>query len=95
MLPGSSDPQKLIENGPYRFIRHPVYSANILLLTGLIIVTGSIWLVINLAVMLGCYSFIVVREERSISAEFQDYQNYVARTGRFFPRLTRRPPAAY
>ena len=86
-------PQKIVETGPYRFVRHPVYSANILLLTGLIIAAGSIWLVFNLGLMLACYAFIITREERSICAEFPGYASYTARTGRFFPRLLRRPPA--
>jgi protein-S-isoprenylcysteine O-methyltransferase Ste14 len=77
----------LVQHGPYRWIRHPMYSA--LLLAGVAAARlsgdGSTWLVLAaLAVVLRIKSAV---EERGMIARYPAYQDYQRRTRRFVPGL--------
>ena len=77
----------LVQHGPYRWIRHPMYSA--LLLGGVAAARlsgdGSTWLVLAaLAVVLRIKSAV---EERGMIARYPAYQDYQRRTHRFVPGL--------
>ena len=82
----------LITTGPYRFVRHPMYSAWALLFLGYGLITAS-WLVMFLAA--AAFAAVARRtagEESSLMARFGGaYGEYAERTGRFFPHLKRRP----
>jgi len=80
-------PLKVVVTGPYRYLRHPVYTANVLILSGMLIVSGSLWLLLNLLVLLTYYALVISREEEAIAARFTDYQEYRRHTGRLLPRL--------
>ena len=77
----------LVQHGPYRWIRHPMYSA--LLLGGVAAARlsgdGSTWLVLAaLAVVLRIKSAV---EERAMIARYPAYQDYQRHTRRFVPGL--------
>jgi protein-S-isoprenylcysteine O-methyltransferase Ste14 len=77
----------LVQHGPYRWIRHPMYSA--LLLGGVAAARlsgdGSTWLIlVALAVVLRIKSAV---EERGMVARHPAYQDYQRRTRRFVPGL--------
>jgi protein-S-isoprenylcysteine O-methyltransferase Ste14 len=77
----------LVQHGPYRWIRHPMYSA--LLLGGVAAARlsgdGSAWLLLAaLAVVLRIKSAV---EERGMIARYPAYQDYQRRTRRFVPGL--------
>jgi protein-S-isoprenylcysteine O-methyltransferase Ste14 len=80
-------PLKLVGTGPYRIIRHPVYTSNLLLMVALLLVSGSWWMLLNLVILITYYVPTIVLEERSLCGEFPEYREYARRTGRFFPRL--------
>jgi protein-S-isoprenylcysteine O-methyltransferase Ste14 len=81
--------QRVIEEGPYRYIRHPGYAGILCLLAGLPMIFqnwyGFLWL------GLVCGSFMVVRiphEERMLIEAFGDeYRQYIKRTKRLIPFL--------
>ena len=80
----------LIESGPYRFVRHPVYAGYLALLLGSGVASLSIclWLLWPLSL----FGILVqaASEEQLLGARFgQDYEGYVRRTGRLVPRLWR------
>jgi protein-S-isoprenylcysteine O-methyltransferase Ste14 len=81
----------LVERGPYRTVRHPMYTALILLWGGLALLSAN-WF-IALQVLGGTFGIIRVRvplEEAMMLEVFDDtYREYMGRTGRFFPRLRR------
>ena len=85
-------PTEIIMRGPYRFIRHPIYTANLMLLVGVLVASGSIWIVLNLLILVCYYLPTIMREEAAISRRFPEYRQYAARTGRFFPKLRATPP---
>jgi protein-S-isoprenylcysteine O-methyltransferase Ste14 len=80
----------LVTTGPYRFVRHPMYSLGVVYMAGLIALTG-LWPLIPAAV--ASYVIILYRtptEEGELITRFgDDYRAYMARTGRYWPRLRR------
>lgn len=78
----------LVMTGPYRWIRHPMYSFGSLLFLAFALLTSS-WLIAVSGIV--AFFMIALRtrlEERRLIEKFGDaYQNYMRRTGRFFPRI--------
>lgn len=71
--------QVVVTNGPYRFVRHPIYSGGVLVMLG-----ESLWLGSNLALvaMFVPIAILTVRihfEERFLAANVQGYGDYAAR----------------
>lgn len=83
-------PSTIIKTGPYRLIRHPIYSANVLLLSGGFVALGSLWRLLNLAILLAFYFICINIEEDALSQEFSDYIAHKLRTGKLFPKLLTR-----
>ena len=82
----------LITGGPYRWIRHPMYSALFSLFVGLTLVSAS-WLVVLLVLVSVFVLYARIGKEESLMIEqFGDeYRAYMQCTGRFLPRFTRKP----
>ena len=78
---------KLIMRGPYRFIRHPMYTALILMMAGIAIYNGH-WLnVIGWALVVLAVSCKAAMEELYLVDRFPEYMGYRERTKKFFPWL--------
>jgi protein-S-isoprenylcysteine O-methyltransferase Ste14 len=78
----------LVVHGPYRWIRHPLYSSAALLIVALSLVAANWFFFVAGAVLL-CVLIIRTRiEEENLVARFGDsYRNYMSRTGRFVPKI--------
>jgi len=81
--------QKLITSGPYRYVRHPMYSAFFLwaLFQGILL---SNWLVLfaGIASHALLYLFRIKNEEQLMIKAFgKEYKDYMKRTGRLFPKI--------
>ena len=75
----------LITAGPYRRVRHPMYTAVMVGMGGVAVVSGTWWAVvawIGLILLLTAKSY---WEEKQLAAFFTNYGEYRERTGRFFP----------
>lgn len=86
--------QTLAVDGPYRWIRHPMYTAFYVLHIAVFFLTanwfiGVTWLAgLTIIILLR-----VKREEAMLLARFGDkYNAYMERTGRFLPRINRSKP---
>src|SRR5262249_21543111 len=78
----------LTTEGPYAWVRHPMYSFALPLLLGLGLVAASGLILIGLAGLILAVRRRARAEEDILLREFGDrYRSYMARTGRFFPRL--------
>jgi protein-S-isoprenylcysteine O-methyltransferase Ste14 len=76
--------QSLVSSGIYRYIRHPIYAGDILLLLGLELALNS-WLVLAVLAPLLVAVRQALVEEAVLLRAFPDYADYCARTKRFIP----------
>jgi protein-S-isoprenylcysteine O-methyltransferase Ste14 len=79
------DDPELVTSGPYRFVRHPIYSGILLAILGTALATNLYWL-IALAVMGAYFIYTVIVEERLMTASLPAaYASYRARTKMLIP----------
>jgi protein-S-isoprenylcysteine O-methyltransferase Ste14 len=76
--------QSLVTGGIYRYIRHPIYIGDVLMLTGLELALNS-WLVLTVLIPLVVGVKQALAEEALLSRVFPDYEAYRKRTKRFIP----------
>jgi protein-S-isoprenylcysteine O-methyltransferase Ste14 len=83
----------LVAAGPYRYVRHPMYTASLIIYTGMGLLTAN-WF-IGAAGVISTLGIMIVRtpkEEAMLTKAFGDqYRGYTQRTGKFLPRFS---PAA-
>lgn len=81
--------QALVTSGPYQFIRHPIYTAFLLILGSLLLISSN-WLIglawIGMAV-LELTSRIGFEEKLMLEYFGDHYRAYMERTGRLLPRI--------
>ena len=75
----------LVDSGPYRFSRNPLYVAMTLLFVGLTLLINSLWGVVLLVpVILLLHFGVVRREERYLERKFgEEYDRYRSRVRRY------------
>ncbi len=74
--------------GPYSWIRHPQYTAFIVIMIGYLIQWPTLPTLLLFPVLIWLYTRLARREEQESLVQFGDaYANYAERTPRFFPRL--------
>ena len=79
------DEPELVTSGPYRFVRHPIYSGILLAILGSALATTLYWLIAFVA--LGIYFVYSARvEERLMTCSFPSaYPSYKAHTKMLIP----------
>ncbi len=81
----------LITNGPFAYVRNPLYVGNILLYLGVGVMSMALFpwlLIVALVWFLVQYHVIVKQEEKYLAATFgAEYVEYCTNVGRFLPRL--------
>jgi protein-S-isoprenylcysteine O-methyltransferase Ste14 len=84
-VPTSLPTTTIVEIGPYRFTRNPIYLGMLLGLIGLAIATNSLWLLIALVPFAFVIRYgVVAREEAYLERKFGDaYRRYCARVRRW------------
>ena len=76
------------DSGPYRIIRHPGYTGNILPLPGIVLALSSLWTLIPAAVALIIAVIRTALEDRTLQEELPGYQEYARRVRyRLFPGI--------
>jgi protein-S-isoprenylcysteine O-methyltransferase Ste14 len=80
--------QTVISTGPYRYVRHPMYTGARLFFLGTSFLLGSWYGVLCTPVFIGLFAVRAVLEERLLRVELEGYDAYVARVKyRFFPHV--------
>ncbi|MEN6438956.1 MAG: isoprenylcysteine carboxylmethyltransferase family protein [Syntrophobacter sp.] len=78
--------QTVISTGPYRYVRHPMYTGACLFFLGTALLLGSWYGVLCTPVFVGFFAFRAVREEQVLREELEGYGDYMARVKyRFVP----------
>ncbi len=79
--------QELVTRGPYRWVRHPMYTALLMMFTGVQVILAS-WLVVLSLPLYGVMVWQGRKEEALLKKAFGDtYKEYQRRTGMIWPRL--------
>ncbi|MCC6228317.1 MAG: isoprenylcysteine carboxylmethyltransferase family protein [Phycisphaerales bacterium] len=78
-------PAKFVQIGPYRYVRHPIYTANLFILIGLALTSASGWLALNVLVVGAYYLWSASAEERAMTEQLPGYDQYLRNTRRFIP----------
>ena len=82
--------KKLIITGPFKYIRHPMYTGIYIMLTGIgILFSSKIWFIIMIIFIPIFYINCKIEENQMIKIHGKKYINYQKKTGMFFPYLIR------
>jgi protein-S-isoprenylcysteine O-methyltransferase Ste14 len=77
----------LVTSGPYRFVRHPIYSGLLLAMLGTALVNNLIGLIV-VAVLIAYFYYCGIVEERNLAVTFpKAYPEYRSRTKMLIPFL--------
>lgn len=78
-------PSAVVREGVYRCVRHPIYTSNYLVVGGLALASGSLWLAFDLLLLVIYYNIAARKEENALADRFAEYRDHLRHTGRFFP----------
>jgi protein-S-isoprenylcysteine O-methyltransferase Ste14 len=78
---------RLVTGGPYRFVRHPMYSALLLFAAAEVAAYEDSWKTLAWLALAGVLLAKAVLEERGLAAQFPGYPAYAARVRRFVPGI--------
>jgi protein-S-isoprenylcysteine O-methyltransferase Ste14 len=79
---------KLITSGPYRVIRHPIYTAMFIWVIGLALFTANMFFALFALLTIILLISRVPKEEKMMIEQFgNEYKKYMEITGKFLPRI--------
>jgi protein-S-isoprenylcysteine O-methyltransferase Ste14 len=88
-----SEKPELVTTGPFRFIRHPIYACQSIMLIGVAFLIPSVLCFAIVLIHLICAWIKVADEESHLRARLgESYEAYCLRTGRWLPRLLKSKP---
>ena len=71
--------QTVIDTGPYAIVRHPGYSAAVIMIVGMALMLGSYWALLPAVVAIVGTAVRTVLEERTLNAGLAGYADYTQR----------------
>jgi protein-S-isoprenylcysteine O-methyltransferase Ste14 len=90
VISGKERPNYVVDTGPFRYVRHPLYLAALLGYLGTAISSLSLFSFALLIPIFVFYSYIASYEEKLLEARFGEaYREYERRTGKWLPRVGR------
>jgi protein-S-isoprenylcysteine O-methyltransferase Ste14 len=82
----------LVTQGPFAYVRNPLYVGNILMYFGISVMGNSLFpflQIISLVYFTLQYYYIIIEEEKYLREKFKEkYDDYFSKVGRFFPNMT-------
>lgn len=92
---GGCKKRRIVTDGPYRFIRNPLYAGSFLIAAGMCLLGGS-WTasLVALVMFASLFYATVAVEEHTLETWFgEEYLRYMRRVPRFVPDLVAPPPS--
>ena len=86
-FPSPKTGSKLIQNGVYRYMRHPIYTGILCLFGSYAVYTGSVFKICVIGVLVILFYYKSSYEEKRLTQYFKAYPDYKRKAGRFFPRF--------
>lgn len=81
---------RLVTSGPYRWVRHPLYSMGLIAYLGFALLAENGFIGLLAVLVFLVLSIRVPKEEAMLVARFGEaYRVYMRQTGRYFPRIIR------
>jgi len=81
------DEHRLIDTGPYKFIRHPAYAGNILQAVGIPLILNAYFSLGISAILVFLFLHRLKLEERILTREIKGYADYMTRTKKLIPKI--------
>jgi len=79
---------RLVQDGPFKYVRHPVYAGMLISAIGQALTALNIWLALFALLFWCSYSVRVPLEELLLQKKFKKkWERYAASTGMFIPRI--------
>ncbi len=79
---------RLVQNGPYQFVRHPLYSGLLLTALGTTLTLDGLHCLLGLALLLAAFLSRARREDALMASEFgENFAEYRRRTGQIIPGI--------
>lgn len=85
VMPEVSEQTQLVTSGPFRFVRHPMYTGLSIACMGFSLMPFQVWKAIALAILILVLVLKSRLEETQLLAQFPEYEAYQKRTKRFIP----------
>ena len=75
----------LVQSGPYRLIRHPLYVGELVGMLGAVLARLTVPAIAVFSLLAACQVYRSLKEEELLSSVFPEYENYCRKTARFIP----------
>ena len=77
--------RKLVQTGPYRFVRHPVYLGELISILGVVLARPSTIAIAIYCLLIALLLYRALQEEKLLAGIFPEYETYSLRRARFIP----------
>jgi protein-S-isoprenylcysteine O-methyltransferase Ste14 len=77
--------REVVDRGPYRLVRHPLYVGELVSSLGVAIIVGTVWALSAWVALCGLQAYRALREEQVLLQALPGYRSYRARTAALLP----------
>ncbi len=89
-FPTPKEYARLLTNGVFKLIRHPIYTGILLIFFSIAVFQGSGYRLLISFLLLILFHFKTLYEEKKLSEKFPEYEIYKKNSGKFLPKIKNR-----
>jgi protein-S-isoprenylcysteine O-methyltransferase Ste14 len=79
--------RKLVQRGPYRLVRHPLYLGELMSVFGIVLAGFTTFKIFVYLLLIALQIYRAFQEEKLLAKAFPEYEDYCSKTARFIPGL--------